>query len=519
MIRKVMALLLVVGFALLANAGCSKDSGSADFTFAIITDVHADPAHADTINQLVGRLNADAPDFVVNLGDLIFEGNTATEAQAREWYDVYQNAVSGLQMPVYNAVGCHDVVGIGSDNQQNTDFSYGKGLFLERFAKDGRSYYSFDQGSYHCIVLDPNDLINGEQVYRLPQEQLQWLEGNLAAAGDAQLLFFFSEPTVNWTNRSQFVRLLQGRTATFFSGHLHQDLAMTFNDFPEQVTAAVSGEWWQGVNPDGRPPGYRLVTVKGDTIDSLYKGIEEERTIDPNLETIVDGKVDLAVKIDSHHGAISSASYQVDGGETVSMTLEQRSDWSVATAAWDTSASAEGYHEITFRARDDAGAFEKTKQIKVSATKTVSPSELNAHLTTYQGNYVSIAGVATYVYLGPLSISGFDIPEGLGFVYLTDDTEGVVVLPAEVLSPSLSIVKSEFKSNDRVIMKVVPVRMSMAYVYSTQEWTQYFERIKDYISFVPVQAREPRDAFYLTDLVAVWGTRWVNVNDLTFTSA
>ncbi len=521
MIRKAVALLLLVSFALLANTGCSSNSssGSSDFTFAIITDVHADAAHAAELGQLVDRLNEDSPDFVVNLGDLIFEGNTATDAQAREWFDVYQNAVSALDMPLYNAVGCHDVVGIGSDNLHNSDFGYGKALFLERFGQSGQSYYSFDQGKYHCIVLDPNDLVNGEQVYQVPEAQLQWLEEDLEAAGNAPLLVFFSEPTVNWTNRTAVVRLFKGHEASFFSGHLHQDLPMTFTDFPEQVTAAVSGEWWFGVNPDGRPGGYRIVTVKGDKIDSLYKGWADDWTIDPNMETVVSGKVDLAVKIDSRNGAVSSASYQIDGGEPVSMSLDQRGDWSVATASWDAAATSEGYHQITFKARGDSGSFEKTKEIKVSATKTVTPTDLNAHLATYRGNYVSIAGVAQYVYLGPLSIGGFDIPDGLGFVYLTDDTEGIIVLPAEVMSPLLSIVKSQFKNGDKVIMKVVPVRMSMAYVTGTQEWDQYLERIRSYISYLPVQSREPRDVTHISQLVGVWGTRWISVNDLTFQTA
>lgn len=469
---------------------------------------------------MVSRLNAEAPDFVVSLGDLIFEGNTATEDQAREWFSVYQNAFSSLQMPVYEAVGCHDVVGIGSDNLHNTDFAYGKDLFVQRFGEDGRTYYSFDQAGYHCIVLDPNDLVNGDQVFQLPEAELQWLDEDLGAvAKDTPLLVFFSEPTVNWTNRTALTSRLRGRQATFFSGHLHHDLPMTFTDFPEQVTASASGEWWQGVNPDGRPAGYRIVTVKGDDVESLYKGWDDQRTIDPDMDTIVSGKADLAVKIDSQNGSIGSASYQVDGGEPVSMNLKQKARWAVATASWDTAGMEEGYHQVTFKATDDSGSFERTKQVKVSETKTVTVSELNAHLTTYQGNYVSIDGTAEYVYLGPLSISGFDIPEGMGFVFMTDDSEGVIVLAAESLSPSLGIVKSDLANGKKVIIKVVPLRMSMAYVTSTQEWDQYYERIRSYISYLPVTSREPRDITHINQLMGVWGARWVSANDLTFKSA
>ena len=521
MVRRLLALLLVLATALLANTGCSSDgsSGAADFTFVVVTDVHADAEHAPAIGRLVDRINAESPDFVVNLGDLIFEGNTATEAQAQEWFGVYRNAFSALQAPLHNAVGCHDVIGIGSDNLHNTDFEYGKALVAEAIGRDGRTYYSFDHGRYHCIVLDPNDLVNGEQVYRLPDEELQWLDEDLAGVRrDVPLLFFFSEPTVTWTNRGALTGRLTGRQATFFSGHLHHDLAMTFTDFPEQVTAAAAGEWWQGVNPDGRPPGYRVVTVKGNKIESLYKGTDEARTIDPNMETIVSGKVDLEVKMASWNGAMSSASYQVDGGEAVPMALSPRAKWMLATASWDTAGLAEGYHQITFKASDDAGSFENATQIKISATGTVTVSDLNDHLTVYQGSYVSIDGTAQFVYLGPLSISGFEIPDGMGFVFMTDDSQGIIVLAAEALSPSLGIVKPHLANGDRVIIKVVPLRMSMAYVTSTQEWGQYFDRIKNYVSYLPLTSREPRDVTHIDQMMGVWGARWVSVNDLTFVS-
>lgn len=78
----------------------------------MVTDVHADAEHATAIGQLVSRINAESPE------------------------------------PIYTALGCHDVVGIGSDNLHNTDFSYGKDLFVQNFGPDGRTCYSFDQGRH-----------------------------------------------------------------------------------------------------------------------------------------------------------------------------------------------------------------------------------------------------------------------------------------------------------------------------------------------------------------------------------
>ena len=61
---------------------------------------------------MIAELNEMSPAFVVATGDLIAEGNGATVAQAEQWFDVYENVTSALTMPLYNAVGNHDVVGI-----------------------------------------------------------------------------------------------------------------------------------------------------------------------------------------------------------------------------------------------------------------------------------------------------------------------------------------------------------------------------------------------------------------------
>ena len=71
-------------------------------------------------------------------------------------------------------------------------------------------------------------------------------------------------------------------------------------------------------------PATVLVSVKGDEVDTLYKGTGDERTIDAGLTPIVSGVVELAVKIQSKHGSISEASYRVDDGQPVDMTVRER---------------------------------------------------------------------------------------------------------------------------------------------------------------------------------------------------
>ena len=489
----------------------TPEKASSDFTFVQMTDLHLDQEHAAAFGELIAELNETAPAFVVATGDLVAEGNGATVVEAEQWFDVYENGASSLTMPLYNAVGNHDVIGIYSDEVAATDPGYGEGLFISRF---GPTYYSFDWGQYHCIVLDPNDLVDGKQVYQISASQLQWLKDDLKRRKSAPLLIFFHEPTASWKNRAEFLEVLNGQSARLFCGHLHQDIMTDATDVSEQITGAACGEWWHGANPDGEPAGYRIVSVKGDEVDSLYKGTGDERTIDPGLDPIVNGQVDLAIKIYSMNGPVSSeVTYQVDDGEPIAMAIDDGQPWATATASWDTTSLAEGFHQITFTATDSAGSFQKQVEVKVSSSETVSVSDLTSHWRVFQGSYVSIEGkVKLTPLIGPSATLG--IPEGMGLLVISDDKDMTVVVAGECFSPPLSEVKTKVRTNDQVIIKVVPLRLSMEFATSTELYEEYYTKIGAYKDYMPDSAMEGPTG----DPVAVWGARWLSADDLTVLS-
>ena len=488
----------------------TPEKDSSDFSFVQMTDIHVDQEQEADLGELIAELNETAPAFVVATGDLIAEGNTATVGEAEQWFGVYENATSALSMPLYNAVGNHDVVGIYREGVDVNDPGYGEGIFANRF---GPTYYSFDWSQYHCIVLDPNDLVDGKQVYQISPSQIQWLKDDLKRRKGTPLLIFFHEPTASWRNRAEFLELLDGRSAKLFCGHLHQDIMTRATDVSEQITGAVSGEWWHGANPDGEPAGYRLVSVKGDEVDSLYNGTGDERTIDPGLTPIVSGQVDLAVKIRSRHGSITEASYQVDDGDPRAMTIENDQPWAVATVSWDTASLAEGYHQITCTATDSAGSFQKQVEVKVSGNETVSVSDLTSHWSVYQGSYLSLEGTLAVDLIGP-STFPTSIPEGMGLLLLTDSKDRAVVIAGECFSPPLTNWKSKLIMSDRMVVKVVPLRLSMDFLASTKEYNELYSGISGYVNMLPDSAIEGPKA----NPVAVWGARWLSADDLTVLS-
>lgn len=507
-----------INFGLRQTPGKGAAAGDAfGFTFIQVTDLHASQMQADELAALAADINALSPAFVMATGDLINEGNTATTATAAAWFDVYQDFAGSLQMPVYQAQGNHDVVGIHRSDVPAADPGYGKGLFVSRF---GPTYYSFDWGRYHCIVLDPNDMEGGKQVYRIPQAQMQWLADDLSWRGEAPLLVFFHEPTVSWTNRAAVLDLLQGRSATLFCGHLHQGVTLDSGGFPEHITPAVCGEWWQGPNPDGRPQGYRLVSVRGDGVDSLYMGTGVSRTVDFGLQPVVSGTVDLAIKLHSRSGSGGSSAGTVtlqiddDQTQTLALSLEDRGPWWVASGSWDTAPLAEGYHHLTLVGTDAAGTFEERFDFKKSAAGTVSVSDLTAHREVFHGGYVAVEAQLGMMVLGPISVGRLNVPEGVGLLLLRDGGDVLMVVAGEVVSPPLTEAWRRAGPGSRVTVKVAPLRLSVIRIVGGAEWAAYYPLLSTYLGQIPASAVEPPGAVSIDDMTAVWGARWLTADDL-----
>uniref|UniRef100_UPI0032174F21 metallophosphoesterase family protein n=1 Tax=uncultured Draconibacterium sp. TaxID=1573823 RepID=UPI0032174F21 len=171
----IFVLLCVVLFSC-RNEGTTK--------FAVCTDVHQDLIH-DASDRLVdfirGAENQNA-DFIIQLGDfcLPLEKN-------QSFLDVW-NTFDGLK---YHVLGNHDM-----------DIS-SKSVTQEFWGMKS-SYYSFDQGDFHFVVLDPNFYKDGDDMvsYKkgnyysypetrafIPADQLSWLQNDLAGTDKYTIVF------------------------------------------------------------------------------------------------------------------------------------------------------------------------------------------------------------------------------------------------------------------------------------------------------------------------------------------
>jgi hypothetical protein len=149
----------------------------------------------------------------------------------------------------------------------------------------------------------------------------------------------------------------------------------------------------------------------------------------------------------------------------------------------------------------------------VSDTETVSVSDLTSHWRVYQGSYVSLEGTLAVKMIGPLTFP--PIPAGMGLLFLSDDKDKATVIAGECFSPPLDDWKKRgLPLNHQVVVKVVPLRLSMDFLTSTKEYDDLYSSVSGYVSMLPDSAMEgPKGRW-----VAVWGARWLSADDLTILS-
>ncbi len=231
----------------------------------------------DVVEELIGTKAA----FGVTLGDIVFDDLTMFEPQAR--------AIALLGIPWYNVIGNHDI---------NMDVRHDH-LSDETFERHfGPSYYAFDYGQVHFLVLDDIEWFvadgaeKGQYRGGLGQKQMDFIREDLAQIPRDQLVVLMMHiPLVDVRDRQELYRLIEQRPFCIsISGHTHhhEHRFITKADGwqgPEPhhhiINVTVSGSWWSGAPDergiphatmaDGAPNGYSIITFDGHTYTLDFK--------------------------------------------------------------------------------------------------------------------------------------------------------------------------------------------------------------------------------------------------------
>ncbi|RLG46876.1 MAG: hypothetical protein DRN90_05820 [Thermoproteota archaeon] len=148
-----------------------------EFTFCVLGDNRPGSSKSPMPRifwQIVRAICDENPDMVFNTGDIVYAGEFKEYIRFRE-------VVSLLNVPLFIARGNHEV-SIGKAGEEN----YRHFFDVPGFSYN--SYYSFDYGNSHFIILNANIQ---EHKYSVDEPQLSWFINDMEAHKDSEHIFIF----------------------------------------------------------------------------------------------------------------------------------------------------------------------------------------------------------------------------------------------------------------------------------------------------------------------------------------
>lgn len=232
----------------------------------------------------------DRARFGVAVGDIMFDNLTL--------YPDYERAVKAMGVPFFQVVGNHDLDFPARSAELTTS------TFMRHF---GPTYYSFDVGAVHYVVLQDVHYHGTGYVGYVDERQLQWLEADLALVARGRPVVVFGHipfqsrqwvrdgerrpgAAVSVNNRAALYALLEPFEAHVISGHTHENEHVFEGGVHEHILGTTCGAWWTGpVCHDGTPSGYAMFDVDGESIRWTYKGTglpadQQIRLYDPGAD-------------------------------------------------------------------------------------------------------------------------------------------------------------------------------------------------------------------------------------------
>ena len=241
---------MVMGAAVLSN---SPEAFCQDmkpvFRIGLLTDVHyADRAPVGTrfyresipkIRECISQFKDVSVDLVVELGDLIDAADTVTEEI--QYLRTIEAELSQLSVQRHYVLGNHCV------------WTLTKEQFLENSTAK-KTYYSFDHGDYHFIVLDAcfrqDGVPYGNKNFEwtdteIPAGERDWLKADLAAASKRTIVFVHQRLDIQGSygvkSAAAVRRILEasGKVAAVLQGHNHVNDLNDINGIRYCTLAAV----------------------------------------------------------------------------------------------------------------------------------------------------------------------------------------------------------------------------------------------------------------------------------------
>lgn len=227
--------------------------------------------------EVIGQLNQDRPEFVVNLGDSIEDINN--HDQDLRLFRHFLALASTIKAPVYHLAGNHDL-------RTLTETEIASLLNREKM------HYSFDHGGWHFVALSfiltgKHQTIKEDISASIPAGQINWLKNDLAAAAGPAIIFshyglaeddmqgnFWFEKQPHYArldNRAEVKQILEqsGKVKAVFNAHQHWNRMHIENNIPYFTVTSMT----ENFNNNGVPTkAYTIVNLNPDKINVDVQG-------------------------------------------------------------------------------------------------------------------------------------------------------------------------------------------------------------------------------------------------------
>lgn len=277
--------------------------GQDDYKVLVLGDMHLANRTGDLkqFMEFTSDLNAyralhqQEKMYAIALGDMTWNLYWYSNSYALpEYLNTINSQVKGLQ--IFHTIGNHDY------DYKATNDRDAESRFMDYIAP---TYYSFNLGKVHYVVLDDIDCSNYDGTTsrdyekRVSAGQLSWLAKDLSHVDKSVPLVvvmhaqvFYPSQTDGFKvdhdvlNTTQLLNVLDGYKVHFITGHTHMNYNVTPDDAVtggrevyEHNTGAICGSWWWSgyltpgvhLSPDGTPGGYAIWSVNGTDMEWMYK--------------------------------------------------------------------------------------------------------------------------------------------------------------------------------------------------------------------------------------------------------
>jgi len=279
----------------------------------------------DVVAQLIGD---DSSTFGVTLGDIAFDN--------LDTFEPLNQAIAMIGIPWHNVIGNHDI-NLDAKTRQHINETFE--------ATYGPTWYSFDYGQVHFVVLDNIDwgTRDGRKRYipNFGDRQLEFLKNDLDLIPESQMVVLLMHcPFLDCEDHQELFRLIEDRPfCVSVSAHRHVHHHQFFGekegwkgkkDHHHIVNVTVSGSWWSGAKNDrgvphstmgdGAPNGYSIMSfVDGSyTMDFRGAGLaaSEQMLVQISDEIVSEKQADFWVNV-----------YNGSSKSTVEFALDGSNDW------------------------------------------------------------------------------------------------------------------------------------------------------------------------------------------------